>query len=107
MGLAHRNHLAFFALASKLFSRASATKILACSAKHDTCAKPAVPRHAHPRTRPSFVFQCKACVQMKHVCPLVSSAHASAATDTASAYFLFAVYCSAPPAFLIFLQSVS
>ena len=62
---------------------------------------------AHPRTRPSFVFQCKACVQMKHVCPLVSSAHASAATDTASAYFLFALYCSAPPAFLIFLQSVS
>ena len=49
---------------SKLFSSASATKIFACSAKHDTCAKPAVPRHAHPRTRPSFVFQCKACVQM-------------------------------------------
>ena len=34
------------------------------SAKHDTCAKPAVPRHAHPRTRPSFVFQWSACVQM-------------------------------------------
>ena len=42
---------------AKLFSNASATKIFACSTKHDTCAKPAVPRHAHPRTRPSFVFQ--------------------------------------------------
>ena len=39
-------------------------KIFACSAKHDTCAKPAVPRHEHPRTRPSFVFQWRACVQM-------------------------------------------
>ena len=35
------------------------------------------------------------------------SAHAVAATATASEYFLFALYCSAPPAFLIFLQSVS
>ena len=51
-------------LESKLFSSASATKIFACSARHDTCAKPAVPRHAHPRTRPSFVFQWRACVQM-------------------------------------------
>ena len=41
-----------------------AYKIFACSARHDTCAKPAVPRHAHPRTRPSFVFQWRACVQM-------------------------------------------
>ena len=52
-------------------------KIFACSARHDTCAKPAVPRHEHPRTRPSFVFQWRACVQMKHVWPFVSSAHAS------------------------------
>ena len=42
---------------------------------------------------------------MKHVCPLVSSAHFSAATATASEYFLFALYCSAPPVFFIFLQS--
>mmetsp|Transcript_5418 Transcript_5418/g.16140 ORF Transcript_5418/g.16140 Transcript_5418/m.16140 type:complete len:155 (-) Transcript_5418:145-609(-) len=47
-----------------LFSSASSIKIFACSARHDTCAKPAVPRHAHPRTRPSFVFQWRACVQM-------------------------------------------
>ena len=60
----HRNHLAFNTLPSKLFSSASAYKIFACSAKHDTCTKPAVPRHAHIRTRPSFVFQCKACMQM-------------------------------------------
>ena len=34
--------------------------------------------------------------------------HADAVkTATASAYFLFASYCSAPPAFLIFLQSLS
>ena len=37
-------------------------KILACSTKHDTCAMP-VPRHAHQH-RPSFILQCKACVQM-------------------------------------------
>ena len=37
----------------------------------------------------------------------MSSAHASAATATASVYFLFALYCSAPPAFFIFLQSAS
>ena len=41
---------------------------------------------------------------MKHVWPFVSSAHASAATATASVYFVFALYCSAPPAFFIFLQ---
>ena len=62
--MCHRFHLSFNALLPKLFSSASATKILACSAKHDTCAKPAVPRHEHPRTRPSFVFQWTACVQM-------------------------------------------
>merc|ERR1712155_238336 len=89
---------------SKLFSSASATKIFACSTRHDTCARPAVPRHAHPRTRPSFVFQCKACVQMKHVWPLVSSAHASTATATASLYFLSALYCSALPPRCIFLH---
>ena len=44
-------------LAPKLFSSTSAIKIFACSARHDTCAMPAVPRHEHPRTRPSFVFQ--------------------------------------------------
>ena len=60
----HRVHLSRFTFTSKLFSSASATKIFACSAKHDTCAKPAVPRHEHPRTRPSFVFQWRACVQM-------------------------------------------
>merc|ERR1711965_240294 len=105
--VSHRFHLAINTLSPKLFSSASATKIFACSARHDTCAKPAVPRHAHPRTRPSFVFQCRACVQMKHVCPFVSSAHFSTATATASAYFVFALYCSAPPAFFIFLQRLS
>ena len=29
------------------------TETCACRAKHDTCAKPAAPRHAHMRTRPS------------------------------------------------------
>ena len=60
----HRRNLACNTSQPKLFSSASATKIFACSAKHDTCAKPAVPRHEHPRTRPSFVFQWRACVQM-------------------------------------------
>ena len=46
----------------KLFSTAS-DKIFTCSAKHDTCAKPAVPRHEHPRTRPSvYFFQWRVCV---------------------------------------------
>ena len=55
-----------FALTSlpKLFASASSIKIFACSTRHATCAKPAVPRHAHRRTRPSFVFQWRACVQM-------------------------------------------
>ena len=30
----------------------------------DTCTSPAAPRHEHIRTRPSFVFQWRACVQM-------------------------------------------
>ena len=44
---------------------------------------------------------------MWHVWPFVSSAHFSAATATASVYFLFALYCSAPPERFIFLQSWS
>ena len=60
----HCNHLAFLASMPKFLSSASSRKIFACSARHDTCAKPAVPRHEHPRTRPSFVFQWRACVQM-------------------------------------------
>ena len=60
----HRAHLSSNALAPKLFSTASATKIFACSARHDTWTKPSVVWHAHMRTSPSFVFECKACVQM-------------------------------------------
>ena len=41
--LYHRSHLSINTLPPKLFSSASATKIFACSARHDTCAKPAVP----------------------------------------------------------------
>ena len=61
-------HFSFCTLKSKLFSSASATKILACPL-HETCAKLTC-RGTHPRTRPSFVFQWRACVQMKQVWPL-------------------------------------
>ena len=38
--------------------------LLARGRKCQSRAKPDVPRHAHPRTRPSFVFQWRASVQM-------------------------------------------
>ena len=41
-------HLSFTTLSSKLFASASANKIFACSARHDTCTKPAVPRQHAP-----------------------------------------------------------
>ena len=56
----HRLHFSAHLSPSKLFSSASAVKIFTSSTRHDTCAKPAVPRHAHMRTRPSLVFQCEA-----------------------------------------------
>ena len=52
------------------------------------------------RTRPSFVFQWEGLRANIARLPLVSSAHFSSATATASLYFLLAWYCSAPPPFL-------
>ena len=49
-------------------------------------------RHAHPRTRPSFVFQRTA---SRRCWPFLSSAHASTATATASCHFLSAGGCQA------------
>ena len=47
--------------------------------------------HAHES---SFVFECKACVQMYLALRVV---RARRRDRTVSAYFLFALYCSAPP----------
>ena len=75
-----------------LFSSASASKIFACSARHDTCAKLAVPRHEHPRTRPSFVFSggpaCRTRLALR-----VVRARCRRDRDGLR-YFLFALYCS-------------
>ena len=70
-----------------------------------TRAQAAVPRHAH-------TYEALLRFPMEGSCNvasarLVSSAHFSAAGALASAYFLFALYCSAPPERFIFLQSWS
>ena len=98
--------LSFNTLWSKLFSSASATKIFACSARHDTCAKPAVPRHAPAHEALLRLPMEGLRADVARLALRVLRARL-AATATASAYFLFALYCSAPPAFFIFLQSWS
>ena len=65
---------------------------------------PSRSRHAHPRTRPSPVFQWRDWVQMAARLALRVVSAPSTATTTASLYFLSAWYCSALPPRCIFLH---
>ena len=101
----HRAHLALFTLWSKLFSQASANKVLACSARQDTCTKPAVPRH-ETRARALLRFQwrpaCRSNTSGPSCRPRTPSPRPRRPPCTRIGIIL-----SAPPARLIFLQSLS
>ena len=88
-------------LAPKLFSSASAIKIF--TVPPDTTRGQDPPSRGTRTRARGLVFQWRAWCRCS-TSALVSHA---ASHMTASVYFLFALYCSAPPAFFIGLQSLS
>jgi len=74
----------------------------ACRVKQERCAAPMEPRHAQPRTRPSFV---PSDLQIKHISPAVSATHDLTAIACAMEHRRVAWCPSAPPLRKIFSQS--